>query len=332
MKYICKIFLTFSLIFSLIFLLTGCDLNSNNEQTNQKVTFMLDWLPNTNHTGIYVAKEMGFYEKYNIDIQILNPSEQSTIALVAAGKADLAIFFQDSLAMALDNSPDMPITAVAAVIQHNTAGLMSLKQNNITSFKDLENKTYATSGEEVELAILKQVMENENADFEKVNLYYSTVTDAISALQTNVDAVYVFEGWDAMKAKVANIEYNFLKIADYETALDFYTPIIIANNDFLAENESLVKDFLKATKEGYEYAIENPEEAAEILYKYAPEYDLEMLIESQKFLNEEYKKDEERWGYIDEERWNLFFSWLYEKGLIQNDITGFGFTNLYLED
>ncbi len=332
MKYICKIFLTFSLIFSLIFLLTGCDLNSNNEQTNQKVTFMLDWLPNTNHTGIYVAKEMGFYEKYNIDIQILNPSEQSTIALVAAGKADLAISFQDSLAMALDNSPDMPITAVAAVIQHNTAGLMSLKQNNITSFKDLENKTYATSGEEVELAILKQVMENENADFEKVNLYYSTVTDAISALQTNVDAVYVFEGWDAMKAKVANIEYNFLKIADYETALDFYTPIIIANNDFLAENESLVKDFLKATKEGYEYAIENPEEAAEILYKYAPEYDLEMLIESQKFLNEEYKKDEERWGYIDEERWNLFFSWLYEKGLIQNDITGFGFTNLYLED
>ncbi|MDE6182204.1 MAG: ABC transporter substrate-binding protein, partial [Eubacteriales bacterium] len=333
-----EIFLNKILIFSIVLVLfTGCGAkNENNEETNsngkEKVTFMLDWVPNTNHTGIFVAKEKGFYDELNIDIEIINPPEESVTALVTAGKANFGISFQDSIAMALNENEVFPVVAVAGIIQHNTSGLLSLKEKGIETFKDLEGKTYATWGNDIEQATIKQVMENENGNFENVELYYSTVTDAVSAMQTNVDAVWVYEAWDAMMAKVSGIDYNFLRFSDVEPALDFYSPVLISNEEFLNSNEDLAKRFLEATKKGYEFAIENPEEAAEILHKYSPEYDLEMLIESQKFLSKEYKADAKKWGYIDEDRWNRFFSWLYEKEIIKNNILGKGFSNDYLPE
>ena len=242
---------------------------SNEQQIvkNEKVTFLLDWTPNTNHTGIYVALEKGFYNEIGIDLEVLNPPEESTTALVAAGKANFGISFQDTMAMAMNENEDFPIMAVAAIIQHNTSGILSLKEKGIDSFKNLEGKTYATWDNALEQATIKQVMENEGGNFEKVNLYHSTVTDAVSAIQTNVDAVWVFEAWDAMNAKVNGLDYNFIKFKDVEPALDFYTPVIVSSEKYLQENEETAKKFLQATKKGYEYAIENPEESAEILHK-----------------------------------------------------------------
>ncbi|MDE6357889.1 MAG: ABC transporter substrate-binding protein, partial [Eubacteriales bacterium] len=316
-------------------LFTGCGAKNNesiNSNEKEKVTFMLDWIPNTNHTGIFVAKEKGFYDEVDIDIEIISPPEESVTALVASGKANFGISFQDTIAMALNENEDFPVVAVAGLIQHNTSGLLSLKEKGIETFKDLEGKTYATWGNDIEQATIRQVMENENGNFENVELYYSTVTDAVSAIQTNVDAVWVYEAWDTMMAKVNGIDYNFLRFSDVEPALDFYTPVLISNEKFLNSNEDLAKRFLQATKKGYEFAIENPEETAQILHKYSPEYDLEMLTESQKFLSKEYKADALKWGYIDEDRWNRFFDWVYEKGIIEKDISGKGFSNDYLPD
>ena len=336
-----KIFNKIVSIFLICSLFVGCSNKSEMEGNNveekqevnkEKVKFLLDWTPNTNHTGIYVALENGFYDEVGIDLEILNPPEESTTLLVAAGKTDFGISFQDTMGKAISKNDELPIKAVAAVIQHNTSGILSLKEKGIDSFKNLEGKIYATWDNPIEQATIKQVMENEGGDFEKVELYHSTVTDAVSAIQTNVDAVWVYEAWDAMMAKVLGIDYNFLKFKDVEPNLDFYTPVIVSNEEYLSENSDTAKRFLQATKKGYEYAIENPEESAKILHKYAPEYDLDMLIESQKLLADEYKADVQRWGYIDENRWNNFYKWAYEKGLITKDLTNKGFTNDYLPE
>lgn len=321
------------IIFLLISLISvGCNKNNTENQENKKdkVSLLLDWVPNTNHTGIFVAKEKGFYDDLNIEIEILNPPEDTVASLVAAEKADFGISFQDGLAMALNENENFPVVSVAALVQHNTSGLISLKEKNINSFKDLEGKIYATWDDLIEQETIKQVMENEGGDFKKVELYHSVVTDAISAIQTNVDAVWVFEGWDPFVAKELGIDYNFIKFSDTEEALDFYTPVLISNEKFLKENPKLAKKFLEATKKGYEYAIENPEDAAKILHKFAPEYDINMLTESQKFLSSQYKNDVDKWGYIDENRWNKFFDWLYERKIIQKNIAGKGFSNEYL--
>lgn len=321
-------------IFLILALLVGCGGNqqtsSNETSENDKVSFLLDWTPNTNHTGIYVAIEKGFYNEVGIDLEVLNPPEESTTALVASGKADFGVSFQDTIGIAMNENDNFPIMAVATIIQHNTSGILSLKEKGIDSFKNLEGKIYATWDDILEQETIRQVMANEGGDFDKVELYHSYVTDAVSAIQTNVDAVWVFEAWDTMMAKVSGLDYNFIKFKDVEPKLDFYTPIIVSSQQYLSENEDLAKRFLQATKKGYEYAIENPEESAEILHKYAPEYDLNMLIESQKYLANEYKAEVEQWGYIDSERWNAFYNWAYEKGILDKDLTNKGFTNDYL--
>ncbi len=79
-----------------------------------------------------------------------------------------------------------------------------------------------------------------------------------------------------------NIDINFIDLGKENSDLDFYTPVVIANNDLLSENPEMVKNFLLATKKGYEFCVENPEEAATILLEYAPELDSELVIESQK--------------------------------------------------
>lgn len=333
-----KVFNKILIIFLICSLFVGCGKNTeentqqtgNEKQQNEKVTFLLDWTPNTNHTGIYVALEKGFYNEVGIDLEILNPPEESTTALVAAGKADFGISFQDTMAMALNENEDFPIVAIAAIIQHNTSGILSLKEKGIDNFKNLEGKIYATWDNDLEQATIRQVMENGGGDFNKVELYHSTVTDAVSAIQTNVDAVWVFEAWDTMNAKVNGLDYNFIKFKDVEPSLDFYTPVIVSSKSFLEKNGHIAKRFLEATKKGYEYAIENPEESAKILHKFAPEYDINMLIESQNYLASQYKAEVEQWGYIDAIRWNNFYNWAYEKGILTKDLKNIGFTNDYL--
>ncbi len=115
--------------------------------------------------------------------------------------------------------------------------------------------------------------------------------------------------------------------------MDYYSPIIIANDDYLDKKPETVKKFLEATKKGYEYAIENPEEAADILIRIVPELDETLVNESQKWLANQYKAEVTRWGYIDPVRWDAFYSWLYENKLVEMEIpAGTGFTNEFLPE
>ena len=92
------------------------------------------------------------------------------------------------------------------------------------------------------------------------------------------------------------------------------------------------KKFLSAAKKGYEDAIKDPEGAAEILCKAAPELDKELVVNSQKYMKDQYKAEVDQWGYIDPERWNAFYNWLNKNKLVESEIPeNTGFTNDYLE-
>ena len=97
----------------------------------EKVTFCLDWTPNTNHTGLYVAQQMGYYEQEGLDVQIVQPPEDGAALMCSAGQAQFAIEAQDTMAASLDSDAPLDITAVAAVLQHNTSGIMSRKGDGI---------------------------------------------------------------------------------------------------------------------------------------------------------------------------------------------------------
>lgn len=295
------------------------------------ITVCLDWTPNTNHTGLYVAQKMGYYEEAGLEVEILPAPEGGSSALVAAGGADFGIDAQDTLAPAFVGEDALPVTAVAALIQHNTSGIISLASDNIQSPKDLEGKTYATWENPVEQAVIKSLMEADGGDFSKLNLVPSTVSDVITALNTNIDTVWIFYAWDGVATELKGYDTNFMDFAKLNTTFDYYTPIIIANNDFLAENPDTAKAFLAATAKGYEYAIENPDAAADILLEAAPELDPEIVKASQEWLADQYIADAEKWGYIDPARWDGFYTWLTENNLVDGELpAGTGYSNDYL--
>lgn len=319
--------------------LSACskDAGNNSSNTNasgdslKKVRIVLDWTPNTNHTGLYVADKLGYFTEAGLDVEIMQPPEGSTTSLVGAGGAEFGISFQDTLAPAYATDSPIPVTAVAAIIQHNTSGIISQKKLGIDSPKKLEGHSYATWDSPIELAIIKKIVEDDGGNFDKIKLIPNTVSDVVTALQTDIESVWVYYAWDGIATKVAGLETNYLNFADYGKELDFYSPVIIANDEYLKGNPDTVKKFLEAVKKGYEYAIAEPEKAADILVEAVPELDKTLITESQKWLANQYKAEVTQWGYIDKDRWDGFYKWLFDNSLIEKEISsGTGFSNDYL--
>ncbi|MDQ5983498.1 MAG: ABC transporter substrate-binding protein [Eubacteriales bacterium SKADARSKE-1] len=319
--------LAFFLLFSIYF-------KSNEEPINPDlipVTIALDWTPNTNHTGLYVAKELKYFEEEGLSVNILQPPEGSATSLVASGKIQFGIDFQDFLAPALASKAPLPVKAVAAIVQHNTSGIISKKEKNILSMKELEFKTYATWDNPMEHSFLKYLMKKNGANFNNIKLIHATIDNVPAALKYDIDCAWGYFGSDAIAAKLYGVDYNFLPFKDLDNVLDYYAPIIIANNEYLKNEPETAKKFLRAVSKGYEYASENPENSANILIKTVPGLNKELIKESQMWVSTKYIDDAQSWGHIDENRWESFFDWLYEENVIDFKIPrGQGFTNEFL--
>ena len=309
--------------------------DSSDSGDNTKITFCLDWTPNTNHTGLYVALANGYYEEAGLDVEIVQPAENTAAQMCAAGEAQFAIEAQDTMAASLAADEPLGITAVSAILQHNTSGIISRKGDGITSPAGLTGRTYSTWESPIELAMLENVVNGSGGDFSKVKQIPNDITDepaALAAKQT--DAIWVFEGWGRVNADVEGVPVDYFGFADVNPTFDYYTPVIIANNDFLKDSPDAAKAFLEATKKGYEFAAENPDEAADMLIEGDQTGSLkeseELVKKSQAFLSPKYIDDAESWGYIDPERWNAFYKWLYDNELCAKDLTDKGFSNDYL--
>jgi ABC-type nitrate/sulfonate/bicarbonate transport system substrate-binding protein len=295
------------------------------------VRVVLDWTPNTNHTGIFTALEKGWFAEEGLTVSIMQPPEDGALVLVGAGNADFAIDFQETMGTAIAKNRDaLPIQAVAAIISHNTSGIMSLAPSGIVRPKDLAGKRFASWETPLVNAVIKDIVENDGGDFSQVTMIPNFATDAFSALQTDVDSIWIYYAWDGIAAEVRGIAINYLDLGAINPRLDFYTPIIAANTNWLAENGETAKKFLRAASRGYQFAINNPAEAGEILLKHAPELDRALVMRSQEYLASRYQGDAPRWGEIDTERWGGFYRWMFERGLLEKDIGEAGFTNEYL--
>ncbi|RDY28050.1 ABC transporter substrate-binding protein [Romboutsia weinsteinii] len=317
-------------------LLTGCSSKDKGSDTEgnedlKKVTMVLDWTPNTNHTGLFVALEKGYYKDLGLDVDIIQPPDGGAATLVATGKADFGISYQEEVTFAKTSEDPLPIKSIATVIQHNTSGFASRKDKNITSPKDFEGKTYGGWGSPSEDAILKAVMEKNNADFNKLKVVDIGQDDFFAATEKRIDFAWIFEGWDAIEANKRGLDLNFIPLKDLDERLDYYTPLIISNEKLLKEEPNLAKKFLEATSKGYEFAIENPTESAKILVKHAPEIDEELAIKSQEYLADKYKDDASKWGEMKDSVWNNYTAFLTEYKLINKEMKASeAYTNEFL--
>ncbi len=332
------------MVFSMLLLLVACgggsgtktdDAVSDGDTPLTKIIFSLDWTQNTNHTGLYVAKAKGYFTESGLDVEIAYLGETYT-QFVASGHAQFGMEAQDTLADAFAADEPLGITAVAAVLQHNTSGIISRKGDGIVSPKGLSGKRYSTWNYATEQAILKYLVEQDGGNWDEVQLIPNDITDEPGALEANqTDAIWIYYGWSGVNAQLQGFDFDYFYLKDLDPTFDYYTPVIIGNNAFMEENPEITKAFLSAVKKGYEFAAENPEEAAQILIDSDDTGTLadqaELVKQSQAYLSKEYIADADSWGKIDGARWDAFYKWLNDNGVVEKELpAGTGYTNEYL--
>lgn len=295
------------------------------------VTVLLDWAPNTNHTGLYVAQEKGYYRDAGLDVKIMQPGEGSSAeTLVATGKVDFAVSFVEWLVHA--RLQGIPAVSVAAVVQHNTSAFASVKSKNITRPRDFEGKKYGGEGYPMERAILGALMKADGGDVNKLKFVSVGVNDLLTLLQRDIDIAWIYYGWEGIEAQLRGIPLNTVMLADWDRAVpDVYSPILITGEKTIRTKPDLVRRFLAATAKGYEFAIARPDEAADILVKKVPELDAKLVHASQRWLSPKYAEGASRWGEQKVEVWQRFADWMYENKLAERRLDGqAAFTNEFL--
>lgn len=322
----------------LLIVLAACGNNTDEESTDQtgedakqlkKITLVLDWTPNTNHTGLYVARDKGYFEEEGLDVDIIQPGEAGAEQLVATGNADFGVSYQEGITEA--RIQNVPIVSIAAIIQHNTSGFASLKENNITTAKDFEGKSYGGWGAPVEKAVLDSIMQEDNADVEKVEIVNIGNTDFFTALEQGIDFAWIYYGWDGIKAELRDQPLHMNYLTDYSKKLDYYTPVLATNENMIQDDPETIKSFLRAVSKGYEFAIENPSEAADVLIEAVPDLDPELVKASQEWLSPKYQDDAEKWGIQKLEIWENYANWMYENDLLEAELDSEkAFTNDFL--
>lgn len=327
-----KMISVISLALTSIMIFSSCGIEKEENSSNlKKVRLILDWTPNTNHTGIYVAKEKGYYEELGLDVEIIQPSEGSSLQLMAAKQGEFAVTYQEDLTYARTSENPLPVKAIATIIQHNTSGFASPKEKGIETIKDFEGKVYGGYGGPSERAILQAVMENNGADFSKLTTVDVGTEDFFIATKNNIDIEWVFEGWTNVLAKQKGFDINYIPLRELDENLDYYTPIIAASEETLSNDKQMVERFMGATSKGYNYAIENPEQSAKILVEKVPEIDMDLAIESQKYLSEKYKDDASNWGEMKDSVWDNYTKFLFDKKLISKNMNAKeAYTNEFL--
>jgi ABC-type nitrate/sulfonate/bicarbonate transport system substrate-binding protein len=295
----------------------------------QKITVLLDWFPNTNHTGLYVAQEQGFYRSEGLEVDIIQPPEGGHIQLLAAGQADFAVSAQEEVTMA--RSQGIPVVAIAAVIQHNTSGFAAPQDRNIKTPADFEGKTYGGWGSPAEEAVLKLLMSKYQADFSKLNILNIGSSDFFTSVHKDVDFAWIFWGWTGIEAGLKDMPLSFIRLSEVDQRLDYYTPVLVGSQALLDNNPDLVGKFMNATTRGYQYAMQNPDQAAEILLAKIPEMNRELVISSQRYLAGEYQGDAPRWGEMKSAVWQGYADFLFENNLLPSRIdTTMAFSNDFL--
>ncbi|MGG1550794.1 ABC transporter substrate-binding protein [Paenibacillus ferrarius] len=326
-----------AMLVGLTVLMAGCGKAPGNDVTKPAgsakpltdVKVVLDWTPNTNHTGLYVAKDQGFFEQEGLNVQIISPGESGADAMVASGAAEFGVSYQESITQG--RIQGVPLVSIAAVIQHNTSGFASPVAKNIKTPKDFEGKTYGGWGAPAESAMIESLMQSEKADASKVKMVNIGEADYFTAVKRDIDFAWIYYAWTGIDAELRGEPMNMIYLNKYSDKLDYYTPVLATNENMIKTKPDVVKAFVAAASKGYQFAIAKPEDAAKMLTKAVPDLDPKLVTASQKWLATRYQDDAPRWGEQKRTVWENYANWMLDHKLLEKKLdVDAAFTNDFL--
>ena len=287
------------------------------------IDLALDWTPNTNHTGFYVARAEGYYAARDLEVSIHSPAdddyETTPAKQVATGEATLAIAPSESV-ISYQTNPDYPdLTAVAAVCQADKSAIVTLGDSDLDRPADLDGATYASYDARFEDHIVRQLVRNDGGDGDIEIVTPPKLGIWNTLLDGDADATWVFMPWEGILAARDGIDLTAFYLDAYDVPYG-YTPLLLARPEPIADGDALA-DFLAATARGYQFAVDNPDRAAEILGETAEVVDNDdpdFLVESQRELTDAYLTADGRWGTMARDRWDDFVEWLAANDILSS--------------
>lgn len=296
------------------------------------VTLMLNWTPNAQHAGIYAAQALGYYEDAGIDLTIVEPSETGVEPVVAQGDADFGLAQAESLLPA--RAAGVPVVSIATLLPHNDSSLMALADSGIERPRDLEGATYGGYGGALETELVKRLVECDGGDPDRVDFVEVGNVDYLTGMQRGrFDFAWVFNGWDALAAEeVEGVDVDTIPFIDHLDCIpDWYTPLVLTSESMIQDDPELVRDFLAATARGYQVAVDDPQQAADLLLEAVPELDRDLVEASTAYHASRFIEPGQAWGHQEAQVWSDFGDFLVEAGLLDEPVdTDAAFTDAFL--
>ena len=283
------------------------------------LSIALDWTPNTNHTGFFVAQELGYYTASGIELHIISPAADEYATTPAKklelGEVDFAVAPFESV-ISLNTKPArVPAMAIAALLQQDISSIATLAASNIARPKDLDGRIYASYRARYEDAIVRQLIVNDGGtgDFtvtypDKLGIWNTLLTGA-------ADATWIFDNWEGVEAETQGLALRTFALADYGIPYG-YSPVVMATAEGIAARRAEYTTFLQATKKGFQFAIQNQREATDILRQHVPERDARLIdLEKSQAAAAAFYGSASEWGTMAASRVEAFLDWLIAHGL-----------------
>jgi ABC-type nitrate/sulfonate/bicarbonate transport system substrate-binding protein len=307
------------LLTGLVFALSCGGNDGNGGESRLRV--QLDWTPNTNHIGIYVALANGWYQEAGIDVQIQPYTDINPDTIVANGRADIGISFPANVVFS--RAAGLELVSVAAVLQRNPTELAVLASSNITRPRDFDGRTYAGFGLPYEQPQIRTViqMDGGRGNFDNATLS----TAAYEALyEGRADFTEIFVTWEGIEARLRGIDLRTFRYDDYGVP-DFPGVIMVAQQKTVKDKEVTLRKFLEVTRRGYEYAAREPDAATQVFIGALPSGTFpepEMVRLSTRMLASYFVDGSGRWGEQDADDWKAYSHWLVDQGIVKDSRDG----------
>ena len=315
-----------SLLLICVLLLCGCGADKNDAGAGElkELDVVLDWYPNALHAFLYVAIEKGYYEEEGLKVNIQFPSNSNdAISLVAAGQADIGLYYQQDVIQARTQQ-NVPVKSIGAVVQGPLNIVLSLEEKNITTAEDLVGKTIGYAGTELSEALIRSIMNYVGADYSDVTMI-DVGFDLMSSMTTgNVDAtIGCLVNHEVPQMEEEGFSVNWFDLDEYGVPT-YYEGVFLANDDAIESDSETLKAFLRASAKGFADMKADPEAALEILLNHQNEenFPLSETVErkSMEVLLPMMETADAAFLSQSDACWQENIDWMLEQGLISESV------------
>ena len=307
-------------VLAIALLLAACgEKSEEGGSERQSLGLTLDFYPNPDHAGIYMAQELGYFEEAGLDVSIDAPSDPAApLKQVAAGRSDLAISYEPEVALAREQGLD--VVAVAALVNRPLTSLIWLQKSGIKGVADLKGKTVATAGIPYQDAFLKTILarvELTPEDVKAVNVGFGLLPALVGgSAQAMLGGYSNVEGVDLRERGKAPVvtPVDQLGVPTYDEL------VLVARRQSLYDAPDKFRLCLAALERGTDAAVAQPGAATTAITKANPDLEPKLAAaEVKATLPLLGARTEGRpYGYMDPKEWATFAGWMRDNGLIES--------------